>query len=185
MKLLLDFFPILAFFVAYKMADIYTGTAVLMACTVLQMGIVYAMHRKLETMQKATLGLILVFGALTLGLHDDRFIKWKPTVLYVAIALVLAVGLWGFKKNLFKSMLSSQLPLNDQVWAKLCMSFIGFSLFMAALNAWVATYLTTEAYMNFKLWGFAIPVVYFIGFGLYVARNLPPEEAPATEDRKP
>ncbi|ARU06842.1 septation protein A [Comamonas serinivorans] len=172
MKLLLDFFPILAFFVAYKLDDIYTGTAVLMACTVLQMGIVYAMERKLETMQKATLVLILVFGALTLGLHDDRFIKWKPTVLYVAIALVLAVGQWGFKKNLFKTMMGSQLPLPDRIWGHLSASFIVFSLFMAGLNAWVATYLSTEAYMNFKLWGFAIPVVYFVGFGYYAMRHM-------------
>ena len=177
MKLLLDFFPILAFFIAYKLDNIYTGTAVLMVCTVLQMAIVYAMHRKLETMQKVTLAMILVFGALTLGLHDDRFIKWKPTVLYVTTALVLAVGQWGFKKNLFKSMLGSQLPLNDRVWGHLSVSFMVFSVFMAGLNAWVATYLTTEAYMNFKLWGFAIPLVYFIGFGIYVARNMQEETA--------
>jgi intracellular septation protein len=181
MKLLLDFFPILAFFAAYKLTDIYTGTAVLMGCTVLQMAIVYAMQRKLEPMQKATLVLILVFGALTLGLHDDRFIKWKPTVLYTAVALVLAVGQWGFRKNLFKTMMGSQLPLPDRIWGHLSASFVVFSLFMAALNAWVATYLSTEAYMNFKLWGFAIPVVYFVGFGYYAMRHM--QDTNASEPR--
>jgi intracellular septation protein len=81
MKLLLDLFPIVLFFGAYKMADIYTATAVLMAATVVQSGVMYAMDRKLATMQKITLVLVLGFGALTLGLHDERFIKWKPTLL--------------------------------------------------------------------------------------------------------
>ena len=48
------------------------------------MAIIYAMDRRLQTMHKATLALVLIFGALTIGLHDERFIKWKPTVLYGA-----------------------------------------------------------------------------------------------------
>ena len=84
MKLLIDFFPILLFVGAYKLYDIYVGTAVLMAATVLQMGLIYSIDRRLQMVQKITLVLVLVFGALTLALHDDRFIKWKPTVLYAA-----------------------------------------------------------------------------------------------------
>ena len=99
MKLLLDFFPILLFFGAFKLADIYVATGVLMAATVLQMAVIWLSQRRLEPMQKATLVLILLFGALTLLLHDERFIKWKPTVLYGAMAIALAVALWGFRKN--------------------------------------------------------------------------------------
>ena len=91
MKLLLDFLPILLFFGAYKLYGIYVGTAVLMAATVVQMAIIYAIDKKLTTMHKATLALILVFGTLTLVLQDERFIKWKPTVLYTAMAIALAV----------------------------------------------------------------------------------------------
>ena len=82
MKFIIDFFPILLFFGAYKMADIYTATAVLMAATVVQTALIYKMDGKLQTMHKITLVLVLGFGALTLGLHDERFIKWKPTLLY-------------------------------------------------------------------------------------------------------
>ena len=92
MKILIDFFPILLFFGAYKMFNIYTATGVLMAATVLQMGLIYAIDRKLQAMHKITLVLILLFGTLTLVLQDDRFIKWKPTVLYGAMALALAIG---------------------------------------------------------------------------------------------
>jgi intracellular septation protein len=81
MKALLDFIPILLFFGAYKLYDIYVATAVLMAATVVQTALVYVIDRKVTMMQKITLAMILVFGALTLWLQDERFIKWKPTVL--------------------------------------------------------------------------------------------------------
>ena len=119
MKLLIDFFPILLFVGAYKLYDIYVGTAVLMAATVLQMGLIYSIDRRLQMVQKITLVLVLVFGALTLALHDDRFIKWKPTVLYAAMAIGLAVALWLLKKNFLKLMLGSQLELPDAVWQRL------------------------------------------------------------------
>ena len=99
MKILLDFFPVLLFFGAFKYYDIYIGTGVLMAATVVQMGVIYTMDRKLTTLHKITLALILVFGSLTLLLHDERFIKWKPTVLYAAMAIGLAITLWTAKKN--------------------------------------------------------------------------------------
>ena len=73
MKILIDFFPILLFFGAYKMYDIYIGTGVLMAATVLQMALIYGIDRRLQALHKITLVLVLVFGALTLALHDDRF----------------------------------------------------------------------------------------------------------------
>jgi intracellular septation protein len=92
MKILIDFFPILLFFGAYKFYDIYVGTGVLMAATLVQMGLIYAIDRKLQMMHKITLALVLIFGALTLVLHDDRFIKWKPTVLYAAMAIQDAAG---------------------------------------------------------------------------------------------
>ncbi|PZQ57362.1 MAG: septation protein A, partial [Variovorax paradoxus] len=109
MKLLLDFFPILLFFGAFKLYGIYVATGVLMAGTVVQMAIVYATEKRLQPMQKATLALILIFGTLTLVLHDDRFIKWKPTVLYGAMAVALAVALWAMRKNFLKMLLGSQL----------------------------------------------------------------------------
>src|SRR5674476_65808 len=87
MKILIDFFPILLFFGAYKVYDIYVATGVLMATTLIQMGLIYTMDRKLQAMHKITLLLVLIFGTLTLALHDDRFIKWKPTVLYAAMAV--------------------------------------------------------------------------------------------------
>ena len=180
MKALLDFLPILLFFGAYKLQGIYVATGVLMAATVLQMAVVYAIDKKLTAMHKVTLALILVFGTLTLVLQDERFIKWKPTVLYTAMALALAVALWAFHKNFLRIMLGSQLSLPDPVWNRLTVAWIGYCLFMAALNGYVAAYYSTDAWANFKLWGYVFPIAFIIGQGLYVARHLKNEPGPDT-----
>lgn len=172
MKFVLDFFPILLFFGAFKLYDIYVATGVLMAATVLQMAIIWFMERRLQPIQKATLVLILLFGSLTLALHDDRFIKWKPTVLYGAMAIALAVALWGYKKNFLKMLLGAQLELPVQVWGKLNVAWIAYCLFMAVLNGYVAAYFTTEAWVDFKLWGYVFPIVFLIAQGLYISPHL-------------
>jgi len=178
MKLLLDFLPLVLFFGAYKMYGIYVGTAVLMAATVAQMAIIYAIDKKLTTMHKATLALILIFGGLTLFLQDERFIKWKPTVLYTAMAVALAVALWVYRKNFLKMMLGSQLALPDPVWNRLTAAWVLYCLFMAAINGYVAAFFSTDAWANFKLWGYVFPLAFIVGQGLYVARHLS-DEAPA------
>jgi intracellular septation protein len=173
MKSFLDFFPILLFFAAYKMGDIYSATGVLMAATMIQMLIIYRLDGKLQTMHKVTLALVLGFGALTLGLHDERFIKWKPTVLYTGMAMALAVSERFFNKNFLHSMLGQQLQLPQTVWRRLNLLWVLYALFMASINAYVATYFSTEAWVDFKIWGYVFPVVFIVGQGLYVARHLP------------
>jgi len=177
MRALLDFLPLALFFGAYKYQDIYLATAVLMGATILQMGVIYFMDRELQTMQKMTLILVLVFGALTLSLHDERFIKWKPTFLYAVMAVALAVALWLMKKNFLKLLLGSKLELPDPVWHRLNLAWIGYSLFMATVNAYVAVNFSTEAWVNFKLWGYAFPLVFLIGQGLYISPHLSSEKA--------
>ncbi len=176
MRILIDFLPILFFFGAYKYYDIYVATAVLMAATTVQMLIIYALDRKLQMMHRITLALILVFGSATLLLHDERFIKWKPTVLYAAMAIALAVALWLLKKNFLKILLGSQLPLPDGVWHRLNIAWIIYCAFMALINAYVATYFSTEAWVSFKLWGYAFPLIFLVGQGIYIAPHLKTDE---------
>ena len=172
MNFLLEFLPLLLFFGAYRLADIYTATAVLMVATGVQMAITYRRQGRLQPMQKVTLALILVFGTLTLVLHDERFIKWKPTVLYAAMGVALALGVWVWRKNLLKLMLGSQLPLPDRVWSRLNAAWAGYCFFMAAVNGYVAAFYTTDQWVAFKLWGYVFPVVFIIAQGLYIARHL-------------
>jgi intracellular septation protein len=179
MKQLLDFLPILLFFVAYKTYDIYTATAVIMAATVVQMAILYKMHGRLAAMHKITLALILGFGAMTLGFHDERFIKIKPTVLYTFMALALGIALWVYKKNFLKTMLGEQMALPEHVWRNLTAAWVVYSLAMASLNAYVAYFYSTEQWVNFKLWGYAFPLVFILAQGVYIAKYL------QAEDREP
>ncbi len=185
MKLLLDFLPILLFFGAFKLYNIYVATAVLMGATVVQMAVIYTMDRKLQTMHKITLALILIFGTLTLVLQDERFIKWKPTVLYAAMAVALAVATWGMKKNFLKLLLGGQMELPEPVWMRLNAAWIGYCAFMAAINGYVAAFYSTETWVNFKLWGYAFPVLFIVAQGFYIARYLKGDEVPGPGDQPP
>ena len=128
--------------------------------------------RKLTAMHQITLVLVLAFGTLTLVLHDDRFIKWKPTVLYTCMAIGLAVAVWVMKKNFLKMLLGSQLELPDPVWMRLNVVWIAYCIFMALINAYVAAYYSTEAWVDFKLWGYAFPLVFIVGQGFYISRYI-------------
>ncbi|CAN7286285.1 septation protein A [Acidovorax sp. LjRoot118] len=179
MKILLDFLPIVLFVAAYKFYNIYVATGVLMAATVVQMALVYLIDRRLQTMQKVTLALILLFGTLTLVLQDDRFIKWKPTVLYGAMAIALAVALWILKKNYLKLLLGSQMELPDGVWMRLNVAWVIYCAFMSAINAYVVLNFSTEAWVEFKLWGYAFPLVFLVAQGIYIAPHLKNDEPAA------
>jgi intracellular septation protein len=172
MKILIDFFPILLFVGAYKFYDIYVGTGVLMGATVLQVAIMYGVDRKVPAMYKITLALVLVFGTLTLALHDDRFIKWKPTVLYAAMAIALAFAVWVMKKNFLKMLMGHQLELPDAVWHRLNVVWVAYNAFMSVLNAYVVINYTTEQWVSFKLWGYIFPLAFIIGQGIYIAPHL-------------
>ncbi|EJE51272.1 intracellular septation protein A [Acidovorax sp. CF316] len=179
MKILIDFLPILLFVGAYKFYNIYVATGVLMAATVAQMALIYLIDRRLQTMHKVTLALILLFGTLTLVLQDDRFIKWKPTVLYGAMALALAVALWILKKNYLKLLLGSQMELPDGVWMRLNVAWVIYCAFMSAINAYVVLNFSTEAWVEFKLWGYAFPLVFLVAQGIYIAPHLKNDEPAA------
>jgi len=186
MKTLFDLFPVLLFFGAYKLFDIYVATGVMMAATVLQSAYTYVRERSLPLMQKVTLIMVLAFGAVTLGLHDERFIKWKPTVLYTCLAVGLAIAVFALRKNFLRSLLGSQLELPDALWSKLNVAWIAYCAFMAALNAYVVLNYSTEEWVNFKLWGYVFPLVFIVGQGLYIAPHMKlpddPEQAPLSPD---
>jgi intracellular septation protein len=152
MKFLFDFFPVILFFVAFKFADIYVATGVAIAATFLQVAWLKLRGRRVEPMLWASLGIIAVFGGATLVLQDETFIKWKPTVLYWLFGAVLA-GAAMAGRNLIRMMLSEQVQLPDLIWARLNWSWIGFFVFMGALNLYVAYNYSTDHWVNFKLFG--------------------------------
>ena len=153
MKFLFDMFPVILFFVAFKLYGIYEATAVAIAASFAQIGWVWFRHRKVEPMLWVSLGVIAVFGGATLLLQNETFIKWKPTVLYWLFAAALGVAALAFKKNLIRAMMEKTLTLPEAVWGKLLLSWIVFFAVMGVLNLFVAFYYSTDTWVNFKLFG--------------------------------
>jgi len=170
MKFLFDFFPVILFFIAFKVADIYVATGVAIAATFVQVGWLKLRRKHVEPMLWASLGIIAVFGGATLLLQDETFIKWKPTVLYWLFGAVLA-GALAFRRNLIRLMLAEQVQLPDPVWARLNWSWIGFFVFMGALNLYVAYNYSTDHWVNFKLFGgMGLMLVFVLAQALVLSR---------------
>jgi intracellular septation protein len=185
MKLLIDFFPIILFFVAFKVWGIYTATAVAIVATVAQIAYLRLKTGKIEPMQWMSLGVIVLFGGATLLAHDDNFIKWKPTVLYWLMGGALLIGQLVFKKNLLRSVMGAQLQLPDAIWLKLNWAWTAFFAAMGALNIWVAYNFDTDTWVNFKLFGgMGLMVVFVIAQAIYMSRYLPQDGAPSAAEAK-
>lgn len=179
MKLLLDFFPIILFFAAFKVWGIYTATAVAIVATIAQIGWLRYKTGKVETMQWVSLGVIVLFGGATILLQNETFIKWKPTVLYWLMGGALLVGQLIFKKNLLKTLMGAQMELPDEAWRIMNWSWTGFFAVMGVLNLWVAYNFDTDTWVNFKMFGgIGLMVVFVVGQALYLSRFMKPDEAP-------
>ncbi len=177
MKFLFDFFPILLFFIAYKFGGIYVATGVAIAASFVQIGWVMARGKKVETMMWVSLAIIVVFGGATLLLHNETFIKWKPTVLYWLFAAILLGGSWLFNKNIIRSMMAKQVSLPESVWNKLNLSWAAFFIVMGATNLYVAYNFSTDIWVDFKLFGStAMMLVFVIAQSLVLAKHMNNEE---------
>ena len=177
MKFLFDLFPVILFFVAFKLTDIYIATGVAIGATFLQIGVLALLKRKIDTMLWISLVIIVLFGGATLVLRDETFIKWKPTVLYWLFGAVLAGGELLFRKNLIRAMLGEQVQLPVPVWARLNWSWIGFFAVMGVANLVVAFNFTTDQWVNFKLFGATgLMVLFVVGQAMYLARHVEEEK---------
>jgi intracellular septation protein len=171
MKFLFDLFPIFLFFAAFKLFDIYVATAVAIAATLLQIGWLKWRRRKVDTMMWASLAIIVVFGGATLALHDETFIKWKPTILYWLFAVVMGGAQLLLRRNLIRTMLKDQVQMPDAAWTGLNWSWIGFFAFMGAANLYVAYTYSTDVWVNFKLFGgMGLMLVFVVVQGLFLVR---------------
>ena len=173
MQFLVDYFPLLLFFAAFKLWDIYAATGVAIVASVAQIAYFHFRRGKVEVVHWLSFAIIVVFGGATLLLHDETFIKWKPTVLYWLFAAILAVGRVGFRRNLIAALLKD-ITLPDPVWARVTWVWVAFLLGMGAANLYVAMHYSTAAWVNFKVWG-AMVLFFLLAVGTVasVARYLP------------
>jgi intracellular septation protein len=171
-KLLFEFLPIVLFFAAYQIWGIETATAVAIVASILQIALLKLRRLPVSGMQWFSLGIIVVFGGLTLWLHDPWFIKLKPTVLNLGFALVLLIAQLGFRKNLIQSLMGEQVRMESQRWNQLLWAWSGFFVVMAAVNWWVATRFSEAIWVQFKLFGFlGLFFLFAIAQGLWISRH--------------
>ncbi|MDD2720206.1 MAG: septation protein A [Gallionella sp.] len=171
MKLLFDLFPILLFFIAFKLKGIYVATAVAIAATVVQIIWTKIRHGKVDTMLWVSFAIIGVFGGATLLLHDETFIKWKPSVLYWLFSVILLTSNLFFKKNLMQSLLSEKMALPVRVWNRLNLSWSLFFALLGFINLYVAFNYSTDTWVNFKLFGFTgLMLVFILGQSAWLAK---------------
>ena len=136
MKFLLDFFPIVLFFIVYKTIGLYAAIYAMIGATALQMLITRFQTGKFEKTHIITFGLLVVFGGITLAIKDPAFIMWKVSVLYVIFALALILSMWIGEKTLLQRMLGKEMKLPTKVWNQLTWFWgIGFSG-IALVNAY-------------------------------------------------
>ena len=201
MKLLLDLLPVIVFFSVFRLAKaspqaahswavamlgsvpaagdalsdivpVLLATACAIIATVIQVGWLLMRRAAVSASVWLSAGLIVVFGGLTVWLHNEWFIKWKPTLLYWAFAAVLAAGQWIWKRNLLGVLFSSELQLARAAWDRLLIAWTGFFIVLGGLNLVVAYRYSTETWVNFKTFGLlGLTLVYSISTGLYVARH--------------
>ena len=182
MKLLFDFFPILLFFVAYKIADdpadpqrgILVATAVAIAATVVQVSLYWWREHRVERMHLITLALIVVLGGATLLLRDEIFIKWKPTVVNWLFALVFLASQFVGRAPLVRRMMEQAVQLPEAVWARLNLSWVAFFLLLGFANLYVVYNFDTATWVNFKLFGLmGLTLLFVLAQGFYLARHMP------------
>jgi intracellular septation protein len=173
MKFLFDLLPVVLFFVAFKLANIYVATATAIATTFVQVAWLKLRGKRVGPMLWASLAIIAVFGGATLLLQNEIFIKWKPTVLYWLLGAVLAGAALLFRRNLVRVMLSEQVQLPDPIWSRLNWAWVGFFAFMGALNLYVAYNYPTDLWVNFKLFGgMGLMLIFVVAQALFLARHV-------------
>ena len=213
MKILLDFLPILLFFGAFKYAEghkewaasfatehlgfmvaggvvgpgeapVLLATVVVVLATLAQVVWLKARGKKVDMMLWISLALVTVLGGLTVWLHSETFIKWKPTGLYWAMGLSFLISQFMLRRNLLKLMLGEQLQLPEPVWARLSLAWVAFFTAMGLINLWVAFSFSTDTWVNFKLFGgIGLMLLFTLAQGLYISKHLPEEDTAAAKDK--
>ncbi len=177
MKMMFDFLPVLLFFIVYKMYDIYVATAVLIIACFIQTIAHRMIKGEFEKSHVITLVLVALFGGLTLILHDEVFIKWKPTVINILFAAVFIGSQFIGKKTIIERMMGGNLTLPPDVWVKLNIAWAMFFVFLGGLNIYVAFSFDTDTWVNFKLFGLmGLTLIFIVAQSFYLMPHLKEEE---------
>lgn len=179
MKLLVDFLPVVIFFIVYKFFGIYAATASAIGISVIQVAVSWFKDRHVSNLQWISLILLVVLGGGTLFLHNEMLIKWKPTVLNWTFAIAFIATQLFTEKPLIQRLMESNISLPKQVWLTLNMSWTIFFIVMGILNLLVAYHFDTNVWVNFKLFGMlGLTIVFAVLQAIYLSRHVRSESQP-------
>jgi intracellular septation protein len=183
MKVLFDLFPVALFVGTYMLTDdIYLATAVIIPATIAQVAYAHFRYGKVDKMLWASLVLIVIMGGLTLLLQDQRFIMWKPTLLYWLFAAVLLAAPVFMKTNLIKTVLGKEINAPEIVWWRLNIAWALFFASLGFLNLYVAYNFPLATWVQFKLWGgLGLMIAFVIAQAFYLARYM---EQPSEQEKQ-
>src|SRR5262249_47402522 len=168
MQALLEFAPLVAFFVAYRVWGLYTATAVLMVAMVILLVVDYLRLRRIPPMHTLSAVLVFLFGAATLLLHDLRFIQWKPTVFFWLAAVAFLASHWIGRQTLTQRLLGpalggEEIRVADSTWKHLNLLWVAFYVLLGAANLFVAFNLSEHVWVTFKVVGLPVANLIFVG----------------------
>lgn len=177
MKLLVDFFPILLFFAAYKFYGIYVATSAAISACFIQVAWHWYKNRSFDMMQIITLVLISALGGATLLLHNEMFIKWKPTAINWVFALVF-LGSHLSKQTIIQRLMQKNIALPNPIWLRLNLSWVLFFFLTGLANLYVVYHYDTNTWVNFKLFGLlGLTVAFVMLQAVYLAKHIKQPEA--------
>ena len=179
MKILFDFFPILLFFIAFKLYDIYVATITAIVATVVQVGVAWVRTRKIEPTHIITLVLIVVFGGATIYFKNEIFIKWKPSVVNWLFGIAFLLSQVFGKRTFVERMMGGNVQLPANIWRRLNLMWAVFFITLGFVNLFVVYSFDTETWVNFKLFGLLGLTLFFVVVqSIYLSRYMtePKEE---------
>ncbi|MBY0572965.1 MAG: septation protein A [Undibacterium sp.] len=200
-KFLFDVFPVIFFFIAYRIAEkfapesqglanqlfsqfttghnvslalapILLATGLAIVASTMQIAYVLLKRKKVEVMLWISFFIITVFGGATIYFQNPDFIKLKPTIIYWCFAASFLLSEYVFKKNILKTAMGSQVTMPDEVWAKLSLAWVAFYCVMGSANYYVAFHFSQDTWVNFKMYSLAALPVFIIGQSFFLAKYL-------------
>jgi intracellular septation protein len=182
MQVLIDFLPIIVFFVTYKVAGMFAATAALIAATAIQVAVQWIRQKTVNKMLLISAGMVAVFGGITLALKDPLFIQWKVTVVYWILAVAFLCGATFLKKSLVERSVGHAIELPRTMWRQLDLIWgVAFAL-IGALNLFVMYNYDEGTWVNFKLFGtLGITLVIVVAQVFWIASRAPQDKSEGTE----